>query len=79
MTIENTLRTIGALLIPISAVSTFTAQIIYFRRPDARLFGFGFGRYYYGEMRRTRPLLFAGSFGGILLAFVCFALANLLR
>lgn len=52
------------------------AQYLYYSRPGAKL-GFGFARYYYGEMRVEHPRVFAGSLGGTFLGIVIFLVAGL--
>lgn len=51
------------------------AQYLYYTRPGAKLIGFGFARYYYGEMRVEHPRVFAGSLGGTFLGVLIFLVA----
>lgn len=59
------LQILASLCTLIGVGCSIAAQIMYFRRPGARWFGLGFARYYYGELRREKPLVFFGSIGGI--------------
>ena len=77
MSIALLLRLAGAVAILVSAGASLYAQVLYFRRPGAQWLGFGFGRYYYGEMRREHPRVFLASFGGIALGFALYVLAGL--
>lgn len=60
-------------------VANVIAMGAYFRRPDASPVGFGFATYYYGEMRRDRPRLFALALGGPFLGLALGMVAGLLR
>lgn len=61
----------------VSVGCSLYAQFKYLRG-GGKIFGLGFARYYYGPMRRERPLLFIGSLGGILMAFLLAGLASFL-
>ncbi len=71
-------RMLGSLFMLISIGCSITAQVSYFRRPGAQWVGFGFARFYYGELRRERPRIFFGSIGGIGIALVLFVLSGAL-
>lgn len=69
----------GTALLLVSLIGTTTALVLYFRRDDAKAFGFGFAEYYYGEMRRSHPRVFQASFGGAALGMALCLLAGVFR
>jgi hypothetical protein len=66
MIVGKILVVLGMLTLLMSASASLVALVTYLRREDASLFGLGYARFYNDEMRRTRPRLFAASFGGTL-------------
>ncbi len=79
MDTHGILVTTSVFLFVLSATCSMIAMVIYLRRPGAMLVGFGFARYYYGEMRRTRPLLFIGSLVGAVAGIALLILAGPMR
>lgn len=75
----STLRLLATVAYLVSVACSMTAGVLYFRQPQATLIGFGFARYFYGELRRTRPLIFVGSLGGVVLGFALLVAANSVR
>jgi len=81
----DSIKTLPGILLMASMVSVLVsltcsiyAQYQYLRGGGS-LFGFGLARYYYGELRRTKPLAFIGSLGGIVLAFILMGIVFLIR
>lgn len=71
-------RMLGSMFMLISVGCSIAAQIMYLRRPGAQWVGFGFARFYYGELRREKPLVFFGSIGGIGVAILLFVASGFL-
>ncbi len=61
-------------------VCSLVAAVGYMRTPGASLFGWGYTRYFYGTLRKEKPALFYGTFGGIagglIFQFVAIALTG---
>lgn len=53
-----------------SAIGSVIALVIYARRDDASLIGFGFTNFYYGPMRKSHPRVFLASLGGAALGIL---------
>lgn len=71
---------ISALCLLVAAVCSVMAMVSYLRTPGATLIGFGFARYFYGDLRREKPALFFGTLGGVIIGialnFVAVALLH---
>lgn len=79
MNASSMLIGVGTVLLLVSLVGTIAALVVYFRRKDARAFGFGFAEFYYGEMRRSHPRIFLASFVGTMLGIALILLAGIIR
>ena len=62
-----------------SGIGSTAAFVIYSRRDDAKLFGFGFANFFYGPMRQSHPHVYFASLGGAALGIVLVLSAALFR